>query len=130
MYVAAQNKLGKQSFLSDVETRHMKFDDLHHIFPQEYMKLHGHDQRVYNRIANFVILSRDINIKIGKTAPIDYLTHVADYGSNVSDRLAQNLADNCIPSSPELWRIENYHDFIKERNKLISQLIREYYTSL
>ena len=130
IYIAAQNKLGKQSFLSDVETRHMKVDDLHHIFPQEYMKSNGNDQRVYNRIANFVILSRDINIKIGKTAPSDYLTHITDYGSNVADRLPQNLADNCIPTDPELWKLENYDAFMKERNKLISRLIREYYESL
>ena len=108
----------------------MKVDDLHHIFPQEYMKSNGNDQRVYNRIANFVILSRDINIKIGKTAPSDYLTHITDYGSNVADILSQNLADNCIPADPELWKLENYEAFMKERNKLISQLIREYYESL
>ena len=88
------------------------------------------DEWVYNRIANFVILSRDINIKIGKTAPSDYLTHITDYGSNVADRLPQNLADNCIPADPELWKLENYDAFMKERNKLISQLIREYYESL
>lgn len=130
IYVAAQNKLGKQSFLSDVETKSMKVDDLHHIFPQEYMKQNGKNKNDYNRIANFVILSRDINIKIGKTAPSDYLTHVADYGSNTSEQLSRNLADNCIPNNPELWRIESYERFMLERNKLISQLIREYYESL
>lgn len=130
IFVAAQNKLGKQSFLSDVLVRDMKIDDLHHIFPQQLVKDAGKTQYEYNRIANFVILSRDINIKIGKAEPSDYLSRVADFGSNVAGSLAQNLADNCIPTEPHLWKLENYDEFMRERNHLIARLLREYYASL
>lgn len=130
IFVATQNKLGKQSFLSDVLVRDMKIDDLHHIFPQQFMKDAGKTQYEYNCIANFAILSRDINIKIGKHEPIDYLSRISDFGSNVSDSLAKNLADNCVPNDPELWRVDNYETFKIERNKLIANTIREYYGSL
>ncbi len=129
VFVAAQNKLGKQSFLSQVPVRNMHIDDLHHIFPQEYMKQNGKDSKDYNRIANFVILSRDINIKISKTPPSEYLSQPEKYGADIHD-LNDNLAQNCIPSDPELWKIENYEKFMEERNKLIAKLIREYYMSL
>ncbi len=130
IFVAAQNKLGKQSFLSDVLVRDMQIDDLHHIFPQQFMKDSGKTQYEYNRIANFVILSRDINIKIGKNRPEDYLLRVSDFGSNVVNELEKNLADNCIPNNPELWKLENFDEFIHERNKLVAVLLREYYQSL
>lgn len=129
LYIAAQNKLGLNSFLSDVATRNMKVEDLHHIFPQQYMKDNGKNQYEYNRIANFVILSRDINIKIGKTAPSDYLNRTEDFGVRIAN-LSDNLRDNCIPDDPELWKFENYDAFIKSRNKLIAEMIEKYYKSL
>ncbi len=129
LFVAAQTKLGKKSFLSDIAVRDMKVSDLHHIFPQQLMKDNGKNQYDYNRIANFVILSRDINIKIGKLSPAEYLVRIKDFGSNVSD-LGDNLEDNCIPKNPELWKLENYEEFMTQRNKLISALLREYYQNL
>jgi len=129
LFVAAQNKLGKQSFLSQILVRDMKIDDLHHIFPQEFMKENNKDKNDYNRIANFVILSRDINIKIGKTPPEIYFKEIKQFGSDV-ENLSENLAQNCIPNNQELVKVENYNTFMIERNKLIAKLIKDYYFSL
>lgn len=129
VFVAAQNKLNKKSFLSDVEVKNMQIVDLHHIFPKEFLKSAGKTEKEYNRISNFVILSRDINIKIGKTSPSIYLSDVSKYGSSIT-KLQDNLKDNCVPHDPELWKVENYDVFLEERTKLISALIREHYESL
>lgn len=129
VFVAAQKQLGKQSFLSQVLVRNMKIDDLHHIFPQEFMKQHNKSSNDYNRIANFAILSRDINIKISKTPPSIYLKNPAEFGADTHD-LENNLAQNCIPADPTLWDFEHYGQFCEQRNKLIAGVVRDYYFNL
>lgn len=129
LYVAAQIKFRKQSFLNDVPVSEATILDLHHIFPQEYMLSQGKDRYDYNKIGNFVALSKDINIKIGKTPPNEYLINYKNYGSNITD-LENNLRENCLPTDLELWKIENYEEFLNYRTNKIAELIKKYYEKL
>lgn len=129
LYVAAQIKFHKQSFLSDVPVSEIQILDLHHIFPQEFMLSQGKDRYDYNKIGNFVVLSRDINIKVGKTPPSEYLANHKQYGTDIAD-LDKNLHENCLPTNPELWKIENYEEFLEYRTNKIAELIKKYYEEL
>ena len=52
--------------------------DVHHIFPRQYLKDAELNRGQYNQIANYTYLQTEINIKIGKKAPNDYLGYVVN----------------------------------------------------
>ena len=50
-------------------------------FPKEYLKQGGLGKGQYNQVANYAYVQSEINIKIGKKAPDDYLGYVLNPGS-------------------------------------------------
>ena len=137
MFVAAQNKLLKQGFLSKNNiARDLATDDVHHIFPKNYLVKHGYDKTKYNRIANFVHLRNDINISVGDLAPRDYLSDILssenDHHSDITgeDELKSNFSDNAIPILLMKAVAVNYEEFLKQRQRLMAKMLKEYYRSL
>jgi hypothetical protein len=113
--------------------------DVHHIFPQAFLKRHGLTQGRYNQVANLVYLQQEINIKIGDKAPHEYVKEVLEqcnsgdmkYGAIVSnEELEVNLAQNALPTLPESYMFENYEAFLVERRKKMASIIKQYYFSL
>lgn len=113
--------------------------DIHHIFPRNYLKKAGMKKRQYNQIANYVYMQSEINIQIGDEAPKDYFQELVaqcnggknKYGA-ISDmvELKGNLRANCIPESIFEMTLDNYDDFLKQRQVLIANKIKDYYFSL
>ena len=71
-FQAAQVKLQDKAFLSrDILVRELltAHGDLHHIFPQNYLKKTGLQRGRYNQIANFVLAQSEVNIAISDKAP-------------------------------------------------------------
>ena len=137
MFVAAQNKLLKQGFLSKNNiARDLATDDVHHIFPKNYLVKHGYDKTKYNRIANFVHLRNDINISVGDLAPRDYLSDILssknDHHSDITgeDELKSNFSDNAIPILLMKAVAVDYEEFLKQRQRLMAKMLKEYYRSL
>lgn len=142
LFFAAQIKAGDKGFLSTDITIGNMIDhrgDIHHLFPREYLKANGFERGDYNQIANFVYAQSEINIKVGKKTPKDYMTEVIKqtkggkmkYGGIVDEKtLAENLKQNCIPSGFEEMEFCDYEDFLKERRKLMAKKIKDYYFSL
>lgn len=137
MFVAAQNKLLKQGFLSKNNiARDLATDDVHHIFPKNYLVKHGYDKTKYNRIANFVHLRNDINISVGDLAPRDYLSDILssknDHHSDITgeDELKSNFSDNAIPILLMKSVAVDYEEFLKQRQRLMAKMLKEYYRSL
>lgn len=137
VFVAAQNLLSKSSFLSNankVET--MTTAQVHHVFPKNYLIKHGVDRSDYNKIANFVYLRDDINIKVSDLEPAIYMAKAKEYkgafGSDImsDSELANNLHSNAIPESLISATHEDFIDFMEERRKLMALIVKEFYETL
>ena len=137
MFIAAQNKLLKQSFLSKNNiARDLATDDIHHIFPKNYLVKHGYDKSKYNRIANFVHLRNDINISVSDLAPREYLGDILSVGNNhhsdiVNEaEMINNFEDNAIPKILLQAEVDDYDEFLRQRQVLMAEMVREYYKTL
>ena len=142
LFFAAQIKAGDKGFLStDITVGNLisHRGDIHHLFPKEYLKTKFKNRGEYNQIANFVYAQSEINIKIGKKAPKEYMEEVRKqcnggklkYGG-ITDKetLAENLKQNSIPENFNEMEIDAYPDFLKKRRKLMARKIKEYYRGL
>jgi hypothetical protein len=137
VFTAAQNKLGKSSFLSrSNKIGDMSTAQVHHIFPKNYLVKNGIDRSDYNKIANFAYLRDDINIKIADREPAVYISKVNEYdgafGSDISNsgELKQNFNDNAIPQLLEEATYQDFQEFMKQRRLLMSQIVKEYFSTL
>ncbi|MEE0979841.1 MAG: DUF262 domain-containing protein [Muribaculaceae bacterium] len=143
VFLASQCKMNVRGFLStDITVKDLieQRGDVHHIFPRQYLKVNGFSRGQYNQVANYTYVQSEINIKIGKKAPSDYLGYVANVqsnggeckygGINNSDILNKNMVENCIPMSTPTMSLDDYSDFLIERRKLIAKRLKEYYFSL
>lgn len=137
MFIAAQNKLLKQSFLSKNNiARDLATDDIHHIFPKNYLVKHGYDKSKYNRIANFVHLRNDINISVSDLAPREYLGDILSGGNNhhsdiVNEaEMINNFEDNAVPKILLQAEVDDYDEFLRQRQVLMAEMVREYYKTL
>ena len=137
MFIAAQNKLLKQSFLSKNNiARDLATDDIHHIFPKNYLVKHGYDKSKYNRIANFVHLRNDINISVSDLAPREYLGDILSGNNNhhsdiVNEaEMVNNFEDNAIPKILLQAEVDDYDEFLRQRQRLMAEMVRDYYKGL
>ena len=143
VFLASQCKMGVRGFLStDITVKDLieQRGDVHHIFPRQYLKDNGLSRGQYNQVANYTYVQSEINIKIGKKAPSDYLGYVENqqckggeckYGgiTNISD-LERNMEENCIPATTATMSIADYQDFLSQRRALIANRLKKYYFAL
>lgn len=95
--------------------------ELHHIFPRAILKESG-DIKVHeiDDIANIAFLSQKANRSILKSKPEDYL------GNIEVDRLKCQY----VPTDTNLWRVDKFRDFIRERRRFLTEAINEYMREL
>ncbi|MBR4868775.1 MAG: hypothetical protein IKU10_06425, partial [Clostridia bacterium] len=142
-FVAAQIFAGDRSLLSNcskVSDLISVAGDVHHIFPREYLKKNGlNDRWQYNQVANYAYLDTGVNISIGMKAPNDYFaaafrqceTGGIEVGTIIDKNLLlENLAVNCIPVGIEGMTATDYTEFLRQRRMLMAKKIKEYYYSL
>ena len=139
---AAQVQSNDKGFLSsDISVRDMitHSGDIHHLFPQNYLKKNAKSRSEYNQIANFVYTQTEINIRIGDKAPKAYFGEIVEqchggrlrYGGikDMND-LRENLRQNCIPESVMDMEADHYTEFLDARRQMIAARLRTYYGSL
>lgn len=142
-FLAAQVFMGDRSLLSSssrVSDLISGAGNIHHIFPKEYLKRSGYENRsLYNQVANFTYLDTVVNISIGDKAPDIYFTSALHQcgGSAIkvgtitsADGFWNNLDMNCIPRGITDMTADDYQSFLQQRRKLMAQKIKEYYYSL
>ena len=100
--VLRKSLLGKMSAL-----------EMHHIFPKDVLK-GQYDFRERNAIANYCFLRKDTNIRIGARPPSEYFPEI-------EARHPGALESQWIPMDRELWRVENYPQFLQERQRLLAE---------
>lgn len=133
VFLASQCKMGVRGFLStDITAKNLieQRGDVHHIFPRQYLKDNGLSRGQYNQVANYAYVQSEINIKIGKKSPYDYLEYVVNeqckgaeckYGGITSiPDLHKNMEENCIPSGTPEMSLTDYSDFLSQRRTLIA----------
>ena len=142
-FLAAQIFAGDRSLLSNsakVQDLISVAGDVHHIFPREYLKKNGFNDRwQYNQVANYAYLDTGVNISIGMKAPNDYFSaaykqcetgDIAVGTITEKTALTNNLAANCIPAGVENMTAADYPEFLRQRRVLMAKKIKEYYYSL
>jgi len=88
--------------------------ELHHIFPKSLLKEHGYTLAEINAIANFTFLTKDTNLMVSNRDPVEYIPALDRKNPGV-------IQSHWIPMDPELWKIENYRDFLAARRKLLAE---------
>jgi hypothetical protein len=101
----------------------------HHIFPQSILykniyKSESHiDMKKVNQIANRAFLTAETNLSISNNLPEIYL-------EKVEENYPGALKKQFIPMDRNLWKLENYEDFVAERRNIISKEINNYMNNL
>ena len=134
-YIAAINVLGNPMWLSKSPlAKHLIVGssgtkasvDKHHIFPKEYLgKIGITEDRDRNQIANFTYLDYNTNIEISDNPPAEYVEGFKRKLGEEAFRLT--CEQNAIPEGFETM---SYFDFIEQRRRLMSGIVRKAYVFL
>ena len=100
----------------------------HHIFPRSelydvYDSGKADHRKLVNEIANRAFVTGETNKKISDKLPEEYLPEVLN-------RHPSALESQYIPETPELWKLENYEDFLVRRRDLLAAAINDYMEDL
>ncbi|MXO91063.1 GmrSD restriction endonuclease domain-containing protein [Pontixanthobacter aquaemixtae] len=100
-----------------------------HIFP--FSKLrdagYGKENRLKYSLAQ-EITNRAILTQIANRAKS--ATNAEDYLAEIDDMNPDALAKQCIPSDPELWKIENYEGFLHARRTMLANALNGFLSSI
>lgn len=96
----------------------------HHIFPQAVLAKAGRTPGEINHGANLAFISARTNKWINKRSPSDYIP--ALIAESTKGNFKEELEKQCIPTDPELWRVDRYDDFLWRRRELISHRLAEF----
>ena len=101
----------------------------HHIFPQSYLYRNGWDSDNYthrqavNEIANRAYLTAPANLQISNRPPEEYLPEI-------EEKFPGALSAQFVPLDPNLWKVNNYLEFLTARRKIIARKLNEFMESL
>lgn len=98
---------------------------VHHIFPKQVLQEAGYERGEINAVANFCFLTQESNLYISNRRPEDYFNEIHN---ELGHKNA--LASQWIPMDKELWKIENYRDFLAARRELLAQASNDFLDSL
>lgn len=87
--------------------------EVHHIFPKAQLYKRDFRRAEVNALANFCFLTKDTNLVISDRLPEEYFREVETAHPGA-------LASQWIPSDPELWKIENFREFLEARKILLA----------
>lgn len=96
---------------------------LHHIFPKARLYKYGYERSEVNALANFTFLTQESNLRVADRDPAEYLEEYATRNPGV-------IESHWIPMDRELWKIENYRDFLVARRELLAAAANDFLDSL
>lgn len=86
--------------------------EVHHIFPKAQLYKRQYKRPEVNALSNFCFLTKDTNLNISDRLPSEYFPEVEKAHPGA-------LTSQWIPMDTELWRIENFRDFLEARKVLL-----------
>ena len=107
-----ENLLGKMSQL-----------EVHHIFPKAQLYKREYRRQDVNALANYCFLTKGTNLSIRDRLPEEYF-------AEIEERYPGALASQWIPDDQNLWRIENYSDFLAARRELLARKANHWFSQL
>ena len=96
---------------------------LHHLFPKNFLKHKYNSRAEVNALANYSFLTSSTNLQISDKSPEDYFPEV-------ENKCPGALDSQWVPKEPDLWKLENYPDFLEERRKLLAKAANNLLNSL
>lgn len=96
---------------------------VHHIFPRAHLYQHGYARPEVNALANFMFLTQETNLDISNRSPEEYLEEVAGKHPGA-------LESQWVPMDRELWKMENYREFLEARRKLLAEAANRFLDEL
>lgn len=87
--------------------------EVHHIFPKAQLYKRKFKRREVNALANFCFLTKDTNLQISDRLPEEYFPKVESAHPGA-------LGSQWIPTDPDLWKIENFPEFLEARKTLLA----------
>lgn len=97
--------------------------EVHHIFPKDVLYKAGKTKAIVNSLANYAFLTKDTNLEILNKKPEEYMPHY-------EKKQPGALESNWIPIDPELWKVENYEQFLQRRRELLAKGANDFLQSL
>lgn len=88
--------------------------EVHHIFPKAQLYKQKWRKAEVNALANFCFLTKETNLDIRARLPEEYfpMVEAAHPGA---------LASQWIPQDPQLWKVDQYLDFLEAREVLLAE---------
>jgi hypothetical protein len=102
---------------------HLSTLQVHHIFPKNLLYRHGYSKSEVNAIANFTFLTQETNLKISNHDPAQYLEEFVTKQPGA-------VESHWIPMDRELWKVENYPQFLAARRQLLAEAANAFLDSL
>lgn len=96
---------------------------LHHIFPKAYLYDSDYERREVNALANMTFLTQETNLQISDRPPIEYFPEIEEKHPGA-------LASHWIPMDQNLWRKENFKDFLVARQELLANAANNFLDEL
>lgn len=96
---------------------------MHHIFPKALLYKHGYTMSEVNALANFTFLTQETNLLVSDRDPVKYLE---DYTAKHPGAIDSHW----IPTDRELWKIENYREFLAVRRQLLAKAANDFLDGL
>ncbi len=115
---------------------------VHHIFPKKRLYNAGYARPQVNALGNFCFLTANCNQWIGAAFPAQSSENVGGKDSDlrqigsegyfhwVKEKHPGVLESQWIPMDEELWKIENYPDFLNARRQLLANATNKYLRAL
>ncbi len=97
--------------------------EVHHIFPKDLLYKDGKSKSIVNALANYAFLTKDTNLEISNRYPEKYLPEYMQ-------KTPGALESHWIPTNPDLWKLENYEEFLSQRRILLAKVANEFLDSL
>ena len=101
----------------------MNLLELHHIFPKSLLRERGYLLSEVNAIANFTFLTKETNLLVSNRDPAEYLEGFVRKNPGA-------IESHWIPIDRELWKVENYRDFLTARRELLAKAANIFLNSL
>ncbi len=97
--------------------------EVHHIFPKKILYAADYRRPEVNAVANFCFLTKDTNLKISASKPENYFPEIASKHPGA-------LESQWIPMDEQLWKVENYREFLEARRQLLADATNAFLADL
>ncbi|MDQ3131077.1 MAG: DUF262 domain-containing protein [Acidobacteriota bacterium] len=97
--------------------------EVHHIFPKALLYKYDYPRQDVNALANFTFLTQETNLYVTDKNPSEYLEEFAAKNPGA-------IESHWIPMDRNLWKVENYNDFLAARRELLADAANKFLDGL